>query len=235
MGFGITTFNDNGGLTLSSDGKVYGYIGKATYVSTLQPPTNVNIAENGYSTYTISWAGDIVVALPVKTNGNTSLLYKSQTGNVWTILVHKSTGVLNSLGFDVQEQTDVFVYGAPLTAPAYGLTLYSSNGTLSADMTRRPFTFDKYLTFPANTTTLPLTGITVPAVVGVNRRRELTNLPIDATFFANRTYSGAWRIESGSLRREWFQSYYERSTDQQAASVVTPASNCVIIEASGLT
>jgi hypothetical protein len=235
MGYGLTTYNDAGGLTLSSDGKVYGYIGMATYVSIQQPPTNVNIGENGYSTYTINWAGDIIVALPVKANGGTSILYQSRVGNTWTILVHKSTGSLNSLGFDVQEATQVYVFGAPASAPSYGLALYNASGVLSADMTRRPLTFDKYLTFPANTVILALSGITVPAVIGISRREELTNLPIDSTFYANRTYEGAWRLGSGTVVRELFQTYYERSTDQQAASSVIPASNAVFIEASGLT
>lgn len=234
MGYGITTYNDSGGLTLSSDGRVYGYIGRATHVSTQQPPTNVNIAENGYSTYTINWAGDIIVALPVKTNGSTSLLYQTRSGNTWTILVHKGTGSLNSLGFDVEEATEVYVFGAPTSTPSYGMALYNASGVLTADMTRRPLTFDKYLTFPSNTTTLAFSGITTPAVIGINRREELTNLPIDSTFYANRTYKGAWRVEAGTLRREWFQTYYERSTDQQAASVSTPMSNVVLIEASSL-
>lgn len=234
MGFGLQTLNTSNGLTLSSDGRTYGYVGKATLVSTVQPPTGVNIGENGYSEYTITYAGDIVCAIPVKSNGGTALVYQNRSGNVWTIRVHKSTGALNSLGFDVQEATEVFVYGEPLSAPAYGLVLYNANGVLTADMTKRPLTFDRYLTFAANTTTVGFSGLTKPAVIGINRRTELTNAPIDSTFYANRTYQGSWRLGTGTLIREVFQTYYDRSTDQQVASSVTPASNCVLIEASGL-
>lgn len=234
MGFGLVTYNSSGGLTLSSDGRTYGYIGRATWVSTSQPPTGLSIGENGHSTYTISWAGDIVVALPIKTNGGTALIGKSQAGSTWTITVHKGTGSLNSMGFDVEEATEVYVFGAPVSAPAYGLVLYNSASVLAADMTRRPLTFDKYLSFAASTSTAAFSGLTTPAVIGIDPWEELTNLAFDATFYDNRTYHGAWKMGAGVLQRTTFQTYFESSPDQQGASNVVPATNAILIEASGL-
>lgn len=234
MGYGITTLNTSGGLTLSSDGRTYGYIGQASLSSVTQPPTGVSIGENGYSTYTITWAGDIVVALPIKTNGSTALISQSQVGSTWTILVHKGTGALNSLGFDVQESTQVYVFGAPVSAPAYGMVLYNASGALSADMTRRPLTFDQYLTFAASASTASFSGMTTPAVIGANPWEQQTSIPFDATFYDNRNYYGSWKWGTGVLQRNLFQTYYERSVDSWAYSNLIPACGAILIEANGL-
>lgn len=237
MGYGLRFENGSGGLTLSSEGQTYGYIGQATYVSILQPPTGVTLAESsGYSTYTIDWPGQIIVALPVKTNGGTALLDMQQSGSTWTITVHKGTGSLNSLGFDVEEATEVYVFGRPTSVSGWGVALYNQAGVLTGDLSRRPLTFDRYLTFAANVVNASFSGLSIPAVIGQATWYETVSLPYDSTFNDNRQYWGAWKWNStlGILQRTTFQYYYDRSVDFIGGSTFLPAVNAIVMDASSL-
>lgn len=238
MGFGITTFNNAGGLTLSSDGSVYSYVGVASLVAVSQPPDG-DISEGfaGYSTYTITWPADIIVALPVKTNGGTALLRQEQSGSVWTITVHKSTGVTNGVGFDVQEATEVYVFGAPTSVSGHGLALYNASGEVSADLSRVPLVFDCYAAFAAGTSTAPVSGLTTPAVIGIDPRYAQTNLAYDGTFYDNRLYYGSWAwspAAGGLLVRQPFQSEWVRSVSQYGAANFVPATTAILVDVATL-
>jgi hypothetical protein len=244
MSYGLTLVNNSGGLTLSSDGRVYGYLGRATHVQTIQPPGPMSgtlgwpsLADCGYSVYTFNWAGPIVVALPVKTNGSTAVLEMFQTGSTWTIHVHKGTGVTNAIGFDMQEVTEVYVFGMPTAATGFGVAVYNSAGNLTGDLSRKPFTFDRFLAFPASVGSASFSGLTVPAVVGMPHWAQYTALAYDDTFNDNRLYYGAWRWNSASglLLRQTFLWTYERSEDFWGGANTLPATTAIVIEANGLT
>lgn len=245
MGYGITTLNSSNGLTFSSDGRVYGYLGRATYVQTFQPAGPMTgtlgwpslVEEPGYSTYTFNWAGPIVAAVPVKTNGSTAILGIYQTGSTWTIEVHKGTGATNAIGFDVQEVTQVYVFGLPTTVTGYGLAIYNAAGNLAGDLSRRPLTFDRFLSFPSNVTTASFSGLTVPAVVGMPHWFNVISESYDETFNDNRIYNGAWKWNStsGLLIRTLYLSSYERSENSYNYINSIPITSAIIMEASGLT
>lgn len=243
MGYGITMTNGSNGLTLSSDGRVYGYLGQATHVQTIQPPGPMsgtlgwpNLGECGYSVYTFTWAGSIVVAVPAKTNGTTAVLEMFQTGSVWTIYVHKGTGATNAIGFDVQEVTQVYVFGMPTAASGYGVAVYNSAGTLTGDLSRRPFAFDRYLSFAANVGSASFSGLTTPAVVGMPIWQQNAVQPYDETFNDNRIYYGAWRWNStsGLLLRQLFLYTFERDELDIGGTNLMPATSAILIEANGL-
>lgn len=239
MPFGLTIYNDSGGMTLSADGYVYGYLGQATLTEIIQPPSgDVSLSECGYSTYQFTWPGDIVVALPVRPYGVTALLWQFRVGDTWTIAVHQSTsGAANNLGYVAQEATQVYVFGAPGVVPSdYGLALYSQTGQLTGDLSRRPLTFDRLLTFGANTTNAAFSGLTTPCVIGADPRYELSNLPYDQDRFDNRLALGGWRWNqsSGLLVRTLFQRTLERTTDQQGAQNAVPATVAVLLDAATL-
>ena len=101
--------NEGRELVFSDSGLTYSYVGRAAFVGITPAGTSATDSGSGFSTYTISWPGPITVALPVKANGSTLFLNATQSGTTWTITVHKANGSFTELGFDVQEQTEVFV------------------------------------------------------------------------------------------------------------------------------
>lgn len=245
MGYGITALNNSNGLTFSSDGRVYGYLGQATYVQTVQPEGPMTgtlgwpslVEYPGYSDYTFNWPGPIVAAVPIKTNGSTAILGMSQTGSTWTIEVHKGTGATNAIGFDIQEPTQVYVFGLPTTVSGYGLAIYNSAGNLAGDLSRRPLTFDKFVSLPSGITTSSFSGLTVPAVVGMPHWFNVISEPYDQTFNDNRVYNGAWKWSStsGLLIRTLYLSSFERSVNSYSYANDIPITSAIIMEASGLT
>lgn len=244
MGYGLTVFNEGGGMTLSSDGLIYGYIGRATYQSIVQPPGPLSgtigwpsEGDCGYSVYTIDWPGPIIVALPVKTNGSTALLDMFQSGSTWTIHVHKGNGSTNAIGFDLQEATEVYVFGRPTTVSGFGLALYNAAGQLTGDLSRKPLTFDRFVSMAGGVTFVAFSGLTVPAVVGDAIWFESTSEPYDDTFNDNYMRRGAWRWNStlGRLTRTLYLWFYRRSEDVLGASNVIPATSAILLEANGLT
>lgn len=242
MGFGLQTTNTSGGLTLSSDGRVYSYLGRATLSSVTQPPNDININEayNGYSTYSFTHSSDIIVALPLTSYGAVALIGTQQVGSTWIIEVFRSTGSTNTMGFDVQESTSPIVFGAPVSVSGFGGAIYNAAGQLTGDLTKRPLTFDRYVTFAANTSTATITGgITSPAIIGTDVQIAATNTPYEpATMtYQNRTYFGGWRLVSSGtvLQRVVWQHEFLRLTEQQSAYQTVPSTAALVIEASGLT
>lgn len=239
MDYGLQTFNNSGGMTLSSDGLTYGYIGQATLQTVVQPPGPMSgsvgwpsVAEHGHSEYTIDWPGEIIVALPVKANGPTALIFQLQSGSTWTIRVFKSTGVQNAIGFAMQESTEVHVFGMPVSLPSHGFALYNTSGQPTADLSRRPLTFDRHVTFATGVGAASFSGMTEPAVIGLDQRYEHTSVPFDATFNDNRIAYGAWRWDTTNnlLVRNTFLSDFSRSVDAIGAASAVPATSAILLD-----
>ena len=241
MSFGLKTWNNGGGLTFSSDGKVYSYLGRATLSSVTQAPNDININEayNGFSSYSFTHAGDILVALPLKTYGATALIGTQRVGNTWVIEVFSSTGAVNSMGFDIQEATTPFIFGEPLTATGFGLAIYNEAGQLTGDLTRRPLTFDRYVEFNANSGQSAIAaGIALPAILGIDTQIAQTNTPYEPLLmtYQNRLYFGGWRLSADGLavQRVIWQHEFMRSTEQFTAYQTVPATAALVIETNGL-
>lgn len=219
MAYGMWLENDADELVLSDAGITYGYVGRARLVAVVQPETNVVSATAGGSTYTIDWPGDILVALPVKANGSTKFRSATRAGNTWTIVVHKASGVVTALGFDVQEATEVYVFGAPsaATAGSWGCVLYDDNENVCADLSRRPLAYKARIVMldPLADWSVPA-GNYVPAVIGNPIGSSRTSVKSGAVHVI-RSYSTGWIMgASGTLA---ILSYQDRREQDDGPAV----------------
>lgn len=235
MSFGLKTYNNSNELTISSDGLVYGYIGQASLSSVAQATGNSIVKTFGRSTYTITWAGDIIVALPVKTNGTTALISMSQAGSTWTITVHKGNGTLDANGFDIQEATQVYVFGRPTAVSGFGLALYNAAGNLSADLTRQPLTYKARLSIAANGIDWTPPTTTTPAIIGSPSDRNITSVS-EAPFFINRFQARGWQKNNstGKIERNIFQQRWLKEDGAETAVDIIRSIDAILIEANGL-
>lgn len=219
---------------MSMDGITYSYIGRASLVSVQQSSANA-LGETGKSTYSAYWPGDIVVALPAKTNGTTTLLGYTRSGDTWTIEVHKGNGSVDANGFDIEEATEVYCFGAPAPTADSIIMLYNVNGVPCADLTRRPLTFAARIVLPANVTDwAPPVATSVPAVLGWPSDR-LTTSSGSGFQVANNTFGRGWQLSpTGHLVRNPYLMF--RHVDDfafQSVDQIRPL-NAILIEAAGL-
>jgi len=235
MTYGLNIEAGLGGLTISSDGITYGYIGRATNTGVSQSGGTTNNRSIGQSSYTINWAGDIVVALPIKANKTTALVNITQSGEVWTIRCHAGTGTSDSFGFENQEATEVYVFGTPVSVSGFGLALYNASGGLCADLSRQPMTVRGVSTHAADALNWPLPGgMTTPAVVGMPQDYNW-QATSDGSFWINRFRSYGWTLFEGQLRKQSYVTRRLREDGPIASVTVITTTNAIVIEASGLT
>lgn len=237
MAYGLACYNGSDQLTLSSDSFTYGYIGKAAHSVTVSPGTDPVIAYNGYSEYTITWAADIIVALPVLTDALTALISVSQAGSVWTVRVFCSGGSVDSFGFDSQRTTEVFVFGRPTAVSGYGLALYDASGQLTGDLSRRPLAVSEFKEFGSTDVLRPLTGYTKPAIIGGDTTETQESTGPSGGVWIHKRSEGGWRWDSGGtqLGRGTYQTERLQEDIPLANTITRYAVDAIIIEASGLT
>lgn len=223
-------------LTLSADGFTYGYIGRATLTNVAQATTGTITKTAGRSTYTIDWAADIIVALPLKSNGTTALLNMIRSGNTWTITVHKGNGATNADNFDIQEATEVYVFGMPVPGTLSTVNLFDVNGVVCADLSRQPLTYKAIISMGAGVLDVPMPGgASVPAIVGAPFDRFVTSVA-QSSLFINREHGRGWQLNAGTGRIER-NVFLDRWTQEDGgASPVNDiyAINAILIEAAGL-
>lgn len=237
MPYGMWIENDADELVISDAGITYGYIGRAVLVSVVQAGTSAVSAVAGRSTYTIDWPGEILVALPVKGNGTTEFRSASRVGNSWTIVVHKANGAKTALGFDVQEATEVYVFGAPSAATSgpWSCLLYDDNEQVCADLSRRPLAYKARVIIPDPAVSWPLpAGSYVPAIVGNPIGGSRTSVRTGA-FYVIRTFSTGWTLEaSGALA---ILSYQDRREQDDGPAVTynnRPSAVSLLVDATTL-
>lgn len=238
MAFGLSINNPSGQLVLSSDGITYGYIGKATLVAVGGSTITTNSHYAGNSTYTITWAGDLVVALPVKTAGTSKLLSLTKVGSVWTIEVHSGNGSLDADGFEVEAETEVFCFGSPVAVSGYGMALYDAAGVLAGDLSRMPIPVKALLSMAAGATSWSIpSGMTKPALIGWPFDEKDTSTG-SAPNITNTYYLRGWRWDTGAgtVVRELYLHERELFTDATTFVHDTIGKiDAVLIEANGLT
>lgn len=183
MSYGITLYNDANQLTLSDQGITFGYIGKATFNYITQPtiapfpgtPTRLDL-NAGLSSYSITWAAEILPVVPIKSNGGTRVHSYTRSGDTWTILVHKASGTYDSNGLSIEEPTEVYVFGYPISRQSdWGIAIYNDSGILTSDLSRRPLTFNIFAKLGDHyyngeglnyTDNINITGIVKPGILG---------------------------------------------------------------------
>lgn len=228
--------NPNNELVFSDSGITYGYIGRASLVSVSQASGNTVAKTQGLSQYTIDWPGDILVALPVKANGSTSLIATAQSGNTWTISVHKGNGSFDADGFDIEESTQVYVFGAPVgPRSGFGAWIYNPAGTMVADLSKIPLTWRGRLMMAANVTTWAMpAALSVPAVIGWPLDRNVTSA-VSAPSYINRYQARGWRLsDSTTISRELYQNIWLREDGGDTATDLIRRVDAILIDASNL-
>lgn len=230
-----TFYNAAGELTLSADALTYGYLGKATLQSVGQSSGGLN-KQAGSSTYTINWGADIIVAIPVKSGKTSALRTMTQSGGTWTITVHSSNGTTNADGFDVQEATEVFVFGAPLPGVETIGNLFDVNGNIVADLSRRPLLIRSRIFLPDSglVWTMPA-GMIAPAIIGWPTDRVTSSSRVGASY-TNYENAGCWSLDpnyGNNLARSQFRTR-SFTSDGPTSSASRPAIVAILIETNGL-
>ncbi|PHV13902.1 hypothetical protein CSQ90_26070 [Janthinobacterium sp. BJB303] len=234
MSFLLKVTNPALELVFSSSGITYSYVGMASFVSLAQATNGPILKGRGVSTYSIVWPGDILVALPVKANGTTSLINTTRSGDTWTILVHKGSGAFDANGFDIEEATEVYVFGSPGAAHGWGGWLYDASGNCVADLARIPLTWRARLTMGANVISWPLPGgVGVPAMVGWPMDRNITSVR-DSAFYINRYHGRGWQLEGGSIVRNIYQDRWVREDGGASPVDLIRPIDAILIDASNL-
>lgn len=239
MSYGLTCFNASGQLTLSSDGYLFGYIGKATLVSITAAGTDTSGSDQSYATYTITWGAPIICGVALEglsTSSGSCVDWFTNSGSTWTIHVRHTNRATNSLGFLGQLSTaDVHVWGLPVSVSGFGGALYDGSGNLTGDLTRRPLTFDRAIAMDASTTSVAMTGYTQPVVVGASNMQKTTTTPSGSNSI-NRNYRSLWNWDDidGLLTRVFDVSHYELDADPVVESSHVWAANVLLLEGASL-
>lgn len=241
--FGIQCINTSGELTLSSDAYTFGYLGKATFVSTT-PAQNVDSLSStaGYSTWTFTSSGPIIVALGLKSSGQSgvALLGMSKSGSTWTITTYDGGAgtVSPSSGgtYDAQTTTtDVYVFGLPSSLPAFGVALYNASGTLTGDLSRASLTSASRIALADSVLATTIPVLTKPAIIGKPWYEQKTSSG-SGTSYVNQGYRGMWHwTGDNQLHRTNYLTSYEHSDTGVTPSLYEGPCTGILIEANGLT
>jgi hypothetical protein len=232
----ITFYNPSGELTFSGDAITYSYIGKATPTGISQAGTSSVSNTVGRSTYTITWDGDIVVALPLKTNGPQVVLSTVKSGSTWTIAVMKGNGSFDSNGFPTQEYTEVYVFGAPPSTATSQFMIYDVNGVPCGDLSRQPLLYKAIIALSSSVTDAwtPSPAITSPAVVGNPLGYRSTSVASGSKWI-NRVWGFAWSLGTdGQISRGLYVNDWSSDDGPIAQTLVAVPGNAIITTVQGL-
>ena len=226
-------------LTFSSDARTPAYLGQPTFVSTTQSVFDgVDTYDAGFSTFTITYTGQIIPAVKLVNTYTTRIVSCTQSGSVWTIHVDHGT-TLDADGFVTQTLPTVYVFGFPVSlVGTVGIAIYDASGVLRCDLSRRPLWFTDRLPFPASSTGVTIgTARTVPAIVGNSsdfRRRRTGTALVNYIFYFD---DNAFTISASGLlvSRVFVQVQKILNTGAgTASSTVYRAADAYLIEATGL-
>lgn len=248
MGYGLQCFNPTSGeLTLSADAYLFGYLGKATFVSTTNWSGDSLDSQCGYSVYTFTSAGPIVCAVGLKASGQegVAIIGMTQSGSTWNITVLDLA--LTTSGpsggdtdyYDQRTSSDIYVFGIPTSVPPFGAAFYNASGDLVADLSRVPLApLVRVAMSSSSVTTQTIPSVTKPAIVGypAYKRNVVSGGHGGTTPFLAVGYTGVWQWNgsTGISRSE-----VPVASDRLEFTITThnnrgPASG-ILIEANGLT
>jgi hypothetical protein len=242
MAAGLLIRNDSSEIVFSSDAYTYCYVGTATFVSTVPSPTTIPggtyTLNAGYSTYTITWPGnDIIVAIPIPTAANNaaSVVSKTKSGSTWTIKVQAGNGTApNAAGFLTETSTTVHVWGIPTTDPGFGLCIYAPDGSLRADLSKRPLLIKEFVTLASGSATGTIAAsYTTPGIItsAIRHRSVTTGSGLART--VSERYGRWWRSGTTLTRSvEQEYRYYPEDTDVTFSGL--PAMTAMLVELNGL-
>jgi hypothetical protein len=233
MSHGLFIENDSGKLVFSSEGMLFGYLGKAVLSSTTAPTTEAS----GFSTLTFEHNAPIIAAVKLTTNHFSILLSMTRSGSTWTIVVHHGNALsTNAQGFQNQVTPDVYVWGLPVSVSGYGVALYSAAGVLTADLSRRPLTIAQKLDWSNVTVTEAIGGgIVTPAIVGPLHDWQRIRSGAGPTYDFNYD-SGMWGRTATDIERAWVQRAQQLGEDTGDPTITARrAARGIVVDVNGLT
>jgi hypothetical protein len=242
MPAGIIIRNPGNELVFTSDAFIYHYLGTATFQSTVASPTTIPGGTYGltagYSTYTINHSGsDIMVATPLGSDVNSSvaIVSKVKSGSTWTITVQRGNGSApNAAGFLTETSTTVHVWGKPVSTPNFGLAIYAPDGSLRADMSKKPLLIGEFASFAQGQVSVTLTeSYTVPGVMTSPTGSSVTSVGSENNYTITEKLA-RWYYSGGVLTRDRVQEHKYFPEDLLTNSSYTPPVQALIVELSGL-
>lgn len=247
MAFGIQCTNGSNELTLSSDAYLFGYLGKATFVSSTPWSGDAISSQAGYSTWTFTSAGPIVCAIGLRASGQmgATILNISQSGSTWTInVVDLATTTSGPSGGDTvyynqRTDSDIYVFGIPASLPAWGMALYNASGALVADLSRRPLApLARIAMSSASVVDQTIPTPTKPAIVGypMFKRNVVTSGHGGFTPWLAVGYIGVWSWNGfANLHRNEVPDASDRLEGSVPSYNFRGPCSGILIEANGLT
>lgn len=245
MAYGIQCTNTSGQLTLSSDGFLLGYLGKATFVSKSNASGDSVFSQTGSCIYSFAapTSGMIIPAIGLKGSGSNGLVitsYFRTTGNNWQINVidnGTTTEGYNNLYWAQAGTAVIYVWGVPSSVSGYGVALYNSSGVLTADLSRRPLIFTQRVSFVTNDMDVTIGSYVKPAILGhTNSYHNLaTDEGVGGTPWFNTQYKGVWSWNgSTTLTRGDTLRTADHDDGPGPTDVLHGPTSVLIIEANGL-
>jgi hypothetical protein len=242
MPAGIIIRNPGNELVFTSDAFVYHYLGTATFQSTVASPTTIPggtyTLTAGYSTYTIDHSGsDIMVATPLGSNlgSSVAIVSKVKSGSMWTITVQRGNGSApNAAGFMTETSTTVHVWGKPVSTPNFGLAIYAPDGSLRADMSKKPLLIGEFASFASGQATATLVeSYTTPGIMTSPLGGQQTTSGTAGNYTVTERLA-RWYYSGGVLTRDRVQESKYYPEDTPINSSYAPAAEALIVELSGL-
>jgi hypothetical protein len=151
MAYGLKIENPTNELVLSDDGFVAGFVGKASLVGTSQADkSNLLDMFGGGSSFSITFAGQIVPVLKLNSTYSGRIGGFSRSGDVWTIgTINADTSSIDADGFTTQVAPEVYVFGIPDSVTGYGMALFTPAGVPAGNLILPPLVVAQRLQFAA--------------------------------------------------------------------------------------
>lgn len=240
MPVGLLIRNGANELALTSDGYVYGYIGTATPATIVQPATSVpatGTANEGYSEYNIFWPGEIIAAIPIGQSAAAacSILDTTRDGGLWTIRVRNGDGLSeNSIGFRGEAYTTVHVWGTPTVDPGWGLLIKAPDGSLRADLSRKPFAISQRITWATGEVSKSM-SVPNPLIVSASIGGRLAN-PSYPSAGVGEIYRILWwwDTSTGTLQRTTSLRQKYNGEDGPSTSTALPPLMAIVTSANNV-
>lgn len=242
MPAGLILRNNSNELVFSSDAFTYGYLGQATLLGTWQPNASIpsgGQAYEGFSNYGITWSGEsIMVGLPLGTSAAAATgvidMLKVDAWS-WSINVRRGDGgALNPIGFRNEAAPPaVHVWGIPYGDPGYGLIIRAPDGSLRADLSRRPLDIRARVLFSAGSTGASMATVTSPLILTAAGGGRLTNTgyPGVGDGVIDRAL---WWLDGTVLRRVLVQRLRYAGEDGPSQPASYPAQVALVTTSTGL-
>jgi hypothetical protein len=148
--------------------------------------------------------------------------------------VHKGNGAFDANGFDIQEATEVYVFGAPVLVPGFTAALYGDDTSVCADLTRQPLTYRARINIAAGSLSWGMpAGVAIPAIVGTPMDYNVTSVR-DGAFYIIRNQARGWQLVAGTIQRNIFQNRWRREDGGATAVDTIRKISAILIDASGL-